>query len=227
MTFSIIHASARPNGWRASYDDWMGHANMPADIEYLLCVDSMGPFDNFDNCFDNCPNLPGLKIIWNGRRQCCVDAYNNGAGQSLGKILILNSDDCFSFRGWDDALLVILPDPDKEAVIEVSQLTEASDIRRIMTLQILTRKRYDRFWYVFYPEYESIYADCEFTDVARRDGVVINARHLVFEHRHPTTCKAAWDDVYWRENDPERVARGAALYDRRKALGFPEEVKQC
>lgn len=219
MMFSIVHASARPNGWRASCDDWMGNAVHPEQIEYLLCVDSGGPFEN--------QYAPLLSTIWNHGHHCYVTAANAGAAASTGKILVMNSDDCFSFPGWDAALLSVIPDPEGEYVVEISQLTEASDIRRIMTLQILTRKRYERFGYVFYPEYESIYADCEFTDVARRNGVVVDARHLVFEHRHPTTCKAAWDDVYWRENNPERVAQGAALYERRKALGFPQEVKQC
>lgn len=219
MTFSIIHASARPAKWRVSHNDWMGNASYPETIEYTLCVDQ-------DGAFRELPNVPGVHLVLNIGRHCCVEAFNLGAWMSTGKILVMNADDCFSFPRWDEAILAALPNPDGECVVGVSQITEASDIRRIMTLQILTRKRYERFGYVFYPEYESIYADCEFTDVARRDGVVVDARHLVFEHRHPTTCKAPWDEVYWEQNHPARVARGAALYERRKALGFPE-VKQC
>ena len=49
-----------------------------------------------------------------------------------------------------------------------------------MVLQIMSRAYYSQRGYAMYPEYESMYADNDFTEHARHDGVVIDARHLVF-----------------------------------------------
>ena len=43
--FSILHTSARPEAWRAVYDDWMSKAVHPENVEYVLCVDERWGFN--------------------------------------------------------------------------------------------------------------------------------------------------------------------------------------
>ena len=198
----------------------MGNAHHPEDIEYVLSVDLDGPFKD---CGSAELGLPGVKVVWNSLRHCCVDAYNIGAEVSTGLVMVMNSDDMFAFPGWDEELKKVIPDLTGEYVVEV--LTGGpSDVHRYLTLQILTQARYKRYGYFMHSDYVSMMADVEFTEVARRDGVVIDARQLVFDHRHPTNGKSEWDDVYMHENRPECYHLGHQVLASRRARGFPQET---
>jgi anaerobic magnesium-protoporphyrin IX monomethyl ester cyclase len=216
-SFSIVHASARPQGWRQSYDSWMVNAANPDDVEYILVADIGGPFSQ-DGHLVNMP--ANVRVVWNPRRKCCVDAFNVGAERSTGRVLIGNADDFFAFPGWDEQLLDAIKDMDEECVVEVST-GGIADAARVMTVPIMTRARYQRFGYIFHPAYTSMSCDIEYTEVARRDGIVVDARHLTFKHRHPTTGEAAWDEVYSHQNLPENYAIGDRVLADRRARGFP------
>jgi hypothetical protein len=60
-----------------------------------------------------------------------------------------------------------------------------------------------------------MYADDDFTAQARQDGVVLDARHIVFEHRHPTSGQGEMDQVYGRSNSHDRMQQGQAIFERR------------
>src|ERR1019366_6301115 len=65
------------------------------------------------------------------------------------------------------------------------------------------------------------------------DGVIIDARHLMFPHRHPMFKDGKWsrdwekraDIALLAQNRPQSYAIGEEVYKRRKALGFPP-IKQ-
>lgn len=77
------------------------------------------------------------------------------------------------------------------------------------TLSIMTRKYYERFGYIYYPEYITFYPDREWTEVADKLHRLVFIKDVLFEHRHPdwmgTVCGYAgvnelYDDLY-KEND--------------------------
>lgn len=211
--FSICHTTARPNAWRNSYEAWRRNCDSWQDVEYVLCVDERW---GFPKDFHE----PGITVVWNGKRKCCVDGFNIAAAASTGHVLLVNSDDFFPSEHWDTELKKVIPDLESEYVIEVSTHAGA-DQARIMTFQILTRARYERVGYLFYPGYESMCCDIEFTERARMDGVVIDARHIVIEHRHYTMGGLPRDAVYAHENRPEAYRLGWAVLEARRAQEFP------
>ena len=82
---------------------------------------------------------------------------------------------------------------------------------------------------VFYHEYESMCADNDFCEHARQDGVVIDARHLFFEHRHPLygadgnwrpADPATWDEAYKAQNSERALDLGLKILERRRAAKF-------
>lgn len=60
-------------------------------------------------------------------------------------------------------------------------------------------------------------ADTDFTDAAEHDGVVIEARHIEIEHRHPFVTGAAQDDISKHENEMQAHELGARVFARRHA----------
>jgi hypothetical protein len=245
--FSILHTSARPDKWRAVYDDWMSKAVHPEDVEYVLCIDPRWGFDvedmtKYDTPYDN------VRVVLNNRRRCYVDGVNLAAEVSTGSILIVNADDQFACDNWDEELRgfgvyakrdvsgvgwdvdsLRKWDSPKGFVIEISTGTPHEHERGVMVMPILSRARYEQQGYVFYLEYESMFADNDFCESARQDGVVIDARHLMFPHRHPMFEDGKWSQD-WKEradiallaqNRPQSYEIGEEVYKRRKASGFP------
>lgn len=100
-----------------------------------------------------------------------------------------------------------------------------ADARGLLTIQILNRKRYERFGYLFHPGYVSMRADDEFSEVAERDGVIVDATHLMFPHCHWShDPSVVMDEVYQRQNAPARYKFGEALYQWRRARQYEIEM---
>ena len=231
--FSILHTSARPDKWRAVYDDWMSKAVHPEDAEYVLCVDPRWGFELDPEKYST--PLDNVHVVVNNLRRCYVDGVNIAAKVSTGRVLIVNADDQFACQNWDEELLRefehLYPNT-IDFVIEVSTGTPDEHARGIMVMPILSRARYEQQGFVFYPEYESMFADNDFCQSARQDALVIDARHLVFPHIHPLFDEhgwktqhsgepQGWDSAYLAQNRTEAYAIGKEVFHRRSLSGFP------
>ena len=217
MKFSICHTTARPNAWGSAYAAWMQNAAHPENVEYVLVVDQRWGFKDL-------PKLRAQdKVLWNTGRKCFVDGANIAAAASTGDVLILNADDIFPCLDWDvkleDAVRKWGRQGKADFVIHTGSNSSA-DNRDLMVTFILSRARYARLGYAVYPGYESMYADDDFGEHARLDGCVIDARHIVFEHRHYTEGRAKEDEVYRHENRTESYSVGKQLLIERRANGF-------
>lgn len=231
-TFSILHTSARPEQWRKVYDDWMSKADNSENVEYVLCIDERWGFPAHAEAGElfNSQGRQGLnKLVWNHGRMCYVDGVNTAARASTGSILIVNADDQFACEHWDTEILKALEIHPAEFVLEVSTGTPDEHERKILVLPVLSRSRYERLGYVFFPEYESMFADNEFCEHARQDGIVIDARKLMFPHRHflfdekgrwKQQSELAPDRAYLMQNRPEAYQIGQRIFEQRRANGF-------
>lgn len=163
-----------------------------------------------------------VKVATNNGRKNCVDGWNAAAAVTTGKVIIAVADDFVPPLGWDEKLLALEPKDwiDGEYVVHVND----GFIGHIFTLAILTRKRYDRFGYLWYPGYESMFVDTEFGEVAKRDGVVIEAMHLLFEHMHHACGKRPKDTADSNHENSVRWTRGEMLFNYRKERGFPVDL---
>ena len=67
-----------------------------------------------------------------------------------------------------------------------------------------------------------MYADNDFCEHARQDGVIIDCRHLPkFLHDHPLgNTSKPWDKAYAEQNRPEAYKLGQAILNRRRKAGF-------
>jgi GT2 family glycosyltransferase len=233
--FSILHPSARPDAWRKVYDDWMSKCVDPSQVEYVLVADERWGFNRYDETLRFCPNFRQGQfdnLVWNRARRCYVDAVNTAAKAATGQILIVIADDQFACEEWDRELLSAPrgismsveheANNKREFVVEVSTGTPDEHNRGIFVMPIVSRARYERLGYLFYPEYESMYADNDLCSHARQDGVVIDARHLMFPHKHPLFSKEPmeWDAAYIAQNRREAFEFGRKLFAERTGNGF-------
>jgi len=223
--FSLCHATARlPFGWTAAYETWTRRAARPEQIEYVLAVDradfQSGLADYVPHAKHPVIFTPRLRLVVNEGRRCAVDGWNAAAAASTGRFLISVADDLFPPWDWDAAISDLIPDFDGEYVLDVDYGEKAQ--RHFLYHSFLTRAYYERIGSrFFWPEYDGMRADDEFTAIAFRDGVVINATRLVFPHLHPSYALRPDDALDHRHQRPEAFELGDKIFARRKAEGFP------
>lgn len=238
--FSILHTSARPDKWREIYDAWMSAAVDSSHVEYVLAIDprwgfSTDPAEYLPSMRSDAnlaPRLDNLVVVQNTGRRCYVDGVNIAAQMSAGSILIVNADDQYPCERWDEELTRVCFERletgrPESFVIECDEGGQEHE-RGIMPMPILSRARYEQQGYVFYPEYESMACDNDFFEAAYKDGVVIEALHLLFPHKHPmydnwqgTGQDKRWDKQYQEQNRREAYQLGAGVLKRRRHAGFP------
>ena len=233
-TFSILHTSARPDAWRAVYDAWIKAAARPEDVEYVLVVDPRWGFEQ------GAAVRSQDQVVMNTLRMCYVDGVNIAAEHATGHIFIVVADDQFPCEDWDNDLAVFLDEngcvAGREFVARVSTGTPQERERNITVMPIVSRARYQRLGYIFYPGYESMFADNDLSEHAQYDGCFIELSETpVFPHRHAWWDKSvALDSAYQRQNRPEAYATGARVLAERRASGFgsklaavPERKAKC
>jgi hypothetical protein len=209
--FSLIHPSrGRVDAAQRAIREWTGHAARPDRIEYLLSVDE----SDDQNAYRGVAEHEGVRLVV-GPNRSPVDAVERAARLAVGRILIVVSDDFGCPTGWDDQLLAVT-----DGLSGFGVLVHDGMDARIMTLPIIDRVMYERLGHLYCPRYLSMFADDDLTEAVRRFGHLIDARHLLFPHRHVTVGLAPDDDTYRRQHRVEVWWQGWRMFQRRKATNF-------
>lgn len=223
---SVIHPTIRVNTdnshyWANSMADWYAKSSSPSNVEYIVAVPQhlLNEFWYWNGIKYGVPHWGGFHVVCNNSGDShFVTQVNLGASRSTGRMLCVTQDDLFPPNDWDKLLLGAVPDLDNEYVVHCS--TGLPRDPELMNAGCVTRKRYERYGYLCYPEYESLYEDDDRTAVAYKDGVVIPRLDIQFEHRHFGVGKSKHDDVYAIENRREAAELGKKVFERRKACNF-------
>jgi glycosyltransferase involved in cell wall biosynthesis len=180
---SLLHPSLkRPDRSKATIEKWV--ANAGTEIEVIVSLDSTDP------------NLKAYQEIHKGRKivlmenRNAIQAINLAAKNASGDILIVVSDDTDCPQLWGKKIL--------EAVVNrrdwIMKTTDGIQ-KWIITMPVMDRAYYNRFGYIYYPEYQHMFCDTELTHVADLLKRVIKREYLFFPHKHYSVTKAKRDDV--------------------------------
>lgn len=230
-TFSLLHASwGRPAKAVIAMKKWFDRAANPEGIEYVVALN------------DDDPTLPQymelmswikvggqIKII-TGPFAGSAPAWDGAAKASSGLVLIQAQDDVEPPEGWDFSIhrKLMSPEllPDWNGWYGAPTFLAVSDGYRkdnLCCTAIMTRARYEQCGEFLHAGYRSVFSDDDVTVRAYADAAagkcsLIEARNLVFTHRHHYHDKTVpMDATYERENSSEAYAQGQALFMRRNA----------
>lgn len=254
--FSIVHPSARPHKVVEIFRAWAESANRPDSVEYVLvtdprwgarmewrrAIDVIAPIaDKLKVRFFIRENIEPLPEIAGGRRGY-VAAVNLGAAAARGNVLIVIADDQYPCKQWDFRIRTALRDgnqgaPAKSVFAKTGTPNEFE--RRICVMPILTRARYNDLGNVFYPGYESWFADNDYFETAAKDALsgrvelIFLDSQFVFPHKHPTfdwqtgewrnaLDGVGWDPVYEAQNTGYATMLGEIVFRARRQRNFGE-----
>jgi hypothetical protein len=141
-------------------------------------------------------------IVKTGVSNGKIDAINRDMPHhSTFDILLLASDDMIPIvRGYDDIIRTKMREnfPDGDGVL---WFNDGFRQNRINTLVICGSKYYQRFGYIYYPGYKSLWCDNEFTNVANKLKKQIYFDIVIIKHEHPANNLTIINDDLYRRNN--------------------------
>ena len=196
---SVLHPSrGRFEQAQTAWFNMKSAMTTEVDVEHILCVEADERGKYWKQGVVNAGNT-------------MVDALNTAFAHSEGQIIVTLFDDITYPDGWDEMLL--------DRYQEGKLYRIGGHSRGLQIVCAGCRSVFDRWDYVYYPGYISMYADNEYQAHGELTGKFIDADFAV-EHAHPTSGTAEWDETYRRQNSQAAYHLGAKVYKRRIACSF-------
>ena len=185
---------------------------------FLITLDnddeSMNPSDVEDifNTFKN------VKVIY-GTSNSKIHAVNRDIELvNDWDIVLLASDDMTpKVKGYDN----IIRNKMKEFYSDTDGILWFNDGHmgnKLNTLCILGKKYYDRFGYIYHPEYKSVWSDNEFMLVGNILGKQTYFEQVIIEHEHPDWGYGNRDEIH--QNNSKNENQDKLLFTKRKDNNF-------
>lgn len=164
-------------------------------VKFLITCDSDDMDMNNDVVRDKLHAYKNL-IVKYGNNKTKIQAINADLENETFQIVLLASDDMIPIiKGYDDIIIENMCNtfPDFDGIVWFNDGTQRD---RLNTLCILGKEYYNRFNYIYNPEYKSLWSDTEFTIV----GNLLNKQkyfdECIIRHEHHSITKEGFDEVY-------------------------------
>jgi hypothetical protein len=147
-----------------------------------------------------------------------IEAVNADLKDVNFDILLLASDDMVPMvKGYDSIIKQKMMElyPDTDGVLWFNDGYQGN---RLNTLSIMGKKYYDRFNYIYNPNYLSVWCDNEFMDVANILNKQTYINDVIIKHEHPDWGFGNRDDVHslnFKHESHDRM-----VYNTRKNNNF-------
>jgi hypothetical protein len=153
-----------------------------------------------------------------GKSNSKVHAINRGMEGWKGDIVVNMSDDMrFLVPGYDIKIINAFAD-------NLDQFIHFPDGRvnhLLPTMSIMGRTYYERFGYIYHPQYFSLWCDNEAMDVAKKLGKWKYVPDRIFDHYHPAWTGEPIDAQLRHTQGYYHIDE--QTYIKRSAAGFPNE----
>lgn len=162
-------------------------------------------------------NYSNVKIFF-GSNKSKIEAINADLTGVDFDVVLLASDDMIPIvKGFDTIIKESMKKhyPDTDGVL---WFNDGYQGKRLNTLCILGKKYYERFNYIYHPDYISVWCDNEFMSVANILDKQTYFDEVIIQHQHPDWGYGGRDQIHFLNNKYERYDR--ALYNKRKMINF-------
>lgn len=153
-----------------------------------------------------------------GNNKNKIEAINANMENVEFDIVLLASDDMIpKVNGYDTIIKNKMKQnyPDTDGVLWFNDGYQGD---KLNTLCILGKKYYDRFGYIYNPEYSYVWSDNEFMDVANLLKKQTYFNEVIIEHQHPDWGYGNRDTIHNLNHKHEPQDRN--VYNIRKAKNF-------
>jgi len=212
----------RPEQFQKTLDTYVSLLSGKHDYHFVVSMDTNDTTMNTDH-IKNYLNNKRLKVqleYYYGESKNKVDAINRDMIAPTFNILVLVSDDMIpQVQGYDDIIVRNFKEkcPDYDGMLNFND-GYRQDWPKICTLTIYGYKYYQRFGYIYNPQYDSVYCDNEQTEVGRLLNRIHDIDTVII--RHEWNAPVFQDDLRRRTETTELYKRDLDVYLKRKAALF-------
>ena len=214
ILFKYTTRSRRSNFLRG-YDSILNKIANREDYHILISV------DKDDQSMSPLPVLDGNYTFVVGNSKNKIDAINRDLNEFDydWDILINMSDDMiFTKKGFDDIIRA-------EFYNDFNQYLHFNDGNQkcnVCTMHIVGRNYYDRFKYIYHPDYISLWCDVENDIVAKQLGCYkyMGDNIKLFRHLHPAWGLAPQDALSIKTEDRALWVADEITFNKRKRINF-------
>lgn len=199
-----------------------------SDYSILISLDEDDPqiekyinvVNNFNKCFSN------ILVIW-GVSESKIHACNRDMEKvDEWDICVLVSDDMIFERVGFDLIIIELMKKYFSDTDGVLHFPDTQNKSNLIVMNVVGRVYYGRFNYHYHPSYKSMFADNEFTDVARILNKYVFCPYKIFDQLHHLNGKAEKDELYIRNDNMNLYIPDNQNYIKRKAIDFELNIFQ-
>jgi len=226
-----IPTRTRPQQFDATLRSFVQHQIDAAKVTYMIsCDNDDDTMKEYVDANKSWLTEIGAKVVWADRagKIGSVNRDMEYAPEDYDIVMQPADDFTCQYTGWDQRVVEELDAfDDYDGVVWFFDGYQPN----IDTLSIMGRKYYERFGYIYYPEYRTFWADNEFTEVADRLDRLVFCEEVLFIHEHPdwthsrgySGVNEGYDQLYVENDKPEDRDWDEKLFHERKARNFDLE----
>lgn len=197
------------------------------DYEFVVSIDDDDREMHSPEVMSLMKGMSNLTVR-SGNNKTKIEAINADIPTGEWDILVLVSDDMIpEVEGFDQIIRsdMMREYPDTDGVLWYFDGWR----KDLNTLCILGRKYYNRFGYIYHPEYKSFWCDMEFTEVANSLGRQKYSDTTIIRHLHPDiVIQDSTAEKKFRDLLPEFASQGSgghdALWQKNSLPGDPDRL---
>ena len=185
----------RPEKFFKTLDLYYNLLSGKRKVHFLITCDEDDTSMNNDVVKERLKQYKDLTVIY-GDSSTKIEAVNADLDITEFQIVILASDDMIPVtKGYDDIIYDKMTStfPDFDGVVWFNDGVQGN---RLNTLCILGYTYYNRFKYIYNPEYKSLWCDAEFTYVGNK---LIKQKYfdqVIIKHDHHSATGVGFDELY-------------------------------
>lgn len=188
------------------------------NITFLISIDEDDVDMNNPDSLEILSSFKNCNVVV-GKSNSKIHAVNRDIDKvSDWDIVLLASDDMVpQVKGYDQIIINKMLEnyPDTDGVLWFNDGYQGN---KLNTLCILGKKYYERFGYIYFPEYKSTWCDNEFMSVANLLGKQTYFNEVIIKHEHPDWGFGGQDDIH-KKNHID-LSYDMNLYNNRKLINF-------
>jgi hypothetical protein len=194
-------------------------------IEWMISMDSDDPSMNNEEVRETFDKMiafgTDLKYFY-GNSTTKIQAINADMEKANPhwEVLFLAQDDMIPIaQDWDEKMVNLVKAhwPDLDGAVWPPD--GYGNSQTVATVILMGRNWYERFNYIYHPEYISVYCDNEFTDVALSYNKIVRVEDKIVEHKWIGVNGR--DELCDRNESASRYNADRELFVRRTLAGFP------
>lgn len=208
----------RKNKFLQTLKKYQNFLSNKCEVEFLISLDNDDEEMNSDFVKQVLGQYTNLKYFF-GESISKVHAVNRDLEKiESWDIVLLASDDMIpQVKGFDEIIVNKMKEiyPDTDGILFFNDGFKKNELN---TLCILGRKYYERFNYIYNPQYKSVYCDNEFTLVGNILGKQTYFDQVIIKHEHPDWGYGSRDNIH--TSNLKNMNYDLNLFNSRKQNNF-------